>query len=80
MLHVNLGPIMTAEEAKKKYCPYSRSKPNEYAQKCDAEKCMAWMWLENFRKGMLPESQYYALFTEYEEGVKQGRRLGLCIK
>ena len=80
MLHINLGPIMTAEEAKKRYCPYSRSKPYEYAQKCDAEKCMAWMWLKDVCKGMLPTIQHQYLFAEYEKGVKNGRRLGFCIK
>ena len=80
MLTVHLGPVMTAEEAKQKYCPYSRSKPYEYAQHCDADQCMAWMWLEDLRRGMLPKRQHQSLFAEYEEGLRTHRRLGFCTK
>lgn len=80
MLTVSLGPIMTAEQAKKQYCHHSRSKPYTYAQTCDADQCMAWMWLGDIRKGMLPVEQYRALFAVYEEGLKEGKHLGFCAK
>ena len=79
MMTIKFGKMLTAEEAKKQFCHLTQPCPDDSFH-CGADECMAWMWLENIRKGMVPHEQFMALKEAYERARADGRRLGFCCK
>lgn len=79
MMIVKFGPMMTADEAKKRFCHLTMPCPDDTFC-CHADECVAWMWLEDIRNGMVPREQYMALKQEALEASQNGRRLGFCCK
>ena len=80
MLAVKFGPLMTAEEAKKRCCPHMMSGSPGASYKCIGDGCMAWMWLEGHLGGIVQDRQFWALKKIYDKSRDEGRRLGFCCK
>ena len=80
MLTIKLGPLMTAEEAKEHYCPHTMNCSPSDSYKCMGDLCMAWMWLEELRRGMFSHDQEMAMQQELLEAREAGKRIGFCCK
>ena len=78
MLNIKLGPLMTADEAKTRYCP-AMTRADAHVS-CGADQCMWWMWLEELRRGMVPHEQDRSILQELLEARETGRRIGFCCK
>lgn len=79
MMILKFGPMMTADEAKKRFCHLTMPCRDDTFF-CFADECTAWMWLEDISKGMDLFEQYMALKQEALEAKQNGRRLGFCCK
>ena len=78
MLTIRFGPLMTAEEAKTKFCPVM-TRTNAHIS-CCADQCVWWMWVEALRRGMFPHEQEMAIQQEFLEAREAGKRIGFCCK
>ncbi len=77
MMTIKLGPLMTADEAKTRYCPAMTREGHEYT--CCADKCMAWMSVSDFPLNMLPSDERDVVMELLADGPI-AETLGFCCK
>ena len=79
MLTIKLGPFMTKEEAKERYCPFVMNAEHSNSYTCLADECMAWMWVYDIPTDACEGNSLSELLDRMEE-EGAATSWGFCCK
>lgn len=79
MLNIKLGPLMEAEEARRRICPFSMNASRSEYFNCVADKCTAWMSVIDLPLNMLHGDERDVVMELLADGP-ESESLGFCCK